>query len=175
MPADFRGLKMRIQSSKVLEAQMRALGAIPQVMAFSEVYQALATGVVDGTRTRRRTNTPRRCTRCRSTRRCSEHGYVGYAVIANKKFWDGLPADVRAPLEKAMAEATDFANGVAQKDNDDAIDEMKKSGKTEMIELTAEQKAAWRKALEPVYTEMAGRVGKEIIAEFRKETRAATH
>jgi C4-dicarboxylate-binding protein DctP len=70
MPADFRGLKMRIQSSKVLEAQMRALGAIPQVMAFSEVYQALQTGVSTAPRTRPRTNIPRRCTRCRSTR-CS--------------------------------------------------------------------------------------------------------
>src|SRR5439155_345409 len=48
-PEDFRGLKMRIQSSKVLDSQMRALGASPQVMAFSEVYQALQTGVVDGT------------------------------------------------------------------------------------------------------------------------------
>src|SRR3569833_4165224 len=50
-PADYKGLKFRIQSSKVLEAQFRALGAVPQVMAFSEVYQALQTGVVDGLET----------------------------------------------------------------------------------------------------------------------------
>ena len=49
VPADYKGLKMRIQSSKVLGDEMKALGAIPQVMAFSEVYQALQTGVVDGT------------------------------------------------------------------------------------------------------------------------------
>jgi C4-dicarboxylate-binding protein DctP len=106
----------------------------------------------------------------------SGHGYVGYAVITNKKFWDGLPADVRSSLEKAMAEATEFANGAAQQDNDEAVEAMKKSGKTEMVELTAEQKAAWRKVLEPVYTDMESRVGKEILAEFKKEAGGgATH
>jgi C4-dicarboxylate-binding protein DctP len=176
MPADFRGLKMRIQSSKVLEAQMRALGAIPQVMAFSEVYQALATGVVDGTENPPSNEYTQKMHEVQKFTTRSGHGYVGYAVITNKKFWDGLPADIRANLEKAMAEATAFANGAAQQDNDDAIEAMRKSGKTEMVELTVEQKAAWRKALEPVYTEMAGRVGKETIAEFQKEAGGgATH
>ena len=176
MPADFRGLKMRSQSSKVLEAQMRALGAIPQVMAFSEVYQALATGVVDGTENPPSNAYTQKMHEVQKYTTRSGHGYVGYAVITNKKFWDGLPADVRSSLEKAMKEATDFANGVAQQDNDDAVEAMKKSGKTEMVELTAEQKAAWRKALEPVYTEMEGRVGKEILAEFKKEAGGgATH
>ena len=107
MPADFRGLKMRIQSSKVLEAQMRALGAIPQVMAFSEVYQALATGVVDGTENPPSNEYTQKMHEVQKYTTRSGHGYVGYAVITNKKFWDGLPADVRSSLEKAMAEATD--------------------------------------------------------------------
>jgi C4-dicarboxylate-binding protein DctP len=176
LPADFRGLKMRIQSSKVLEAQMRALGAIPQVMAFSEVYQALATGVVDGTENPPSNEYTQKMHEVQKYTTRSGHGYVGYAVITNKKFWDGLPADIRASLEKAMAEATVFGNGAAQQDNDDAIAEMKKSGKTEMIELTAAQKAEWRKVLDPVATEMESRVGKETIAEFRKEAGGgATH
>src|SRR5690242_4473029 len=110
LPADFRGLKMRIQSSKVLEAQMRALGAIPQVMAFSEVYQALATGVVDGTENPPSNEYTQKMHEVQKYTTRSGHGYVGYAVITNKKFWDGLPADIRASLEKAMKEATDFAN-----------------------------------------------------------------
>jgi C4-dicarboxylate-binding protein DctP len=176
VPADFRGLKMRIQSSKVLEAQMRALGAIPQVMAFSEVYQALATGVVDGTENPPSNEYTQKMHEVQKYTMRSQHGYVGYAVITNKKFWDGLPADVRAGLEKAMAEATAFTNDIAQKENDGAVEAMRKSGKTEMVELTAEQKAAWRKALDPVYDEMASRVGKETIAEFQKAAGAgATH
>ena len=173
-PEDFRGLKMRIQSSKVLEAQMRALGAIPQVMAFSEVYQALQTGVVDGSE-----NTPsnmytQKHHEVQKFITLSDHGYIGYAVIANKKFWDGLPGDVRGQLEKAMAEATSYANQISQTENDEALAEIKKSGRSELIELTPEQKAAWRKALEPLYADMASRVGKETIDEFQKAASGPT-
>src|SRR3954470_13479425 len=174
LPAAFRGLKMRIQSSKVLEAQMRALGAIPQVMAFSEVYQALATGVVDGSE-----NTPsnmytQKHHEVQKFITLSDHGYIGYAVIANKKFWDGLPAEIRGQLEKAMAEATAYANEISQKENDEAMAEMRKSGRITFIELTPDQKAAWRKALDPVYADMASRVGKDTIEEFRKEAGEVT-
>jgi C4-dicarboxylate-binding protein DctP len=175
MPADFRGLKMRIQSSKVLEAQMRALGAIPQVMAFSEVYQALATGVVDGTENPPSNEYTQKMHEVQKYTMLSEHGYVGYAVIVNKRFWDGLPAEVRTALTKAMKEATDFTNDIAQKENDEALEEIKKSGKSQLVALTAEQKAAWRKALEPVYTEMVSRVGKQILAEFEQAVKSATH
>jgi C4-dicarboxylate-binding protein DctP len=175
MPADFRGLKMRIQSSKVLEAQMRALGAIPQVMAFSEVYQALATGVVDGTENPPSNEYTQKMHEVQKYTTHSEHGYVGYAVITNKRFWDGLPADVRANLSKAMAEASAFTNDIAQKENDEALDEIKKSAKSQIITLTAAEKAAWRKALEPVYTEMTSRVGKQILAEFEKEVNSVSH
>ena len=169
-PADFRGLKIRIQSSKVLEAQFKALGALPQVLAFSDVYQALQTGVVDGSE-----NTPsnlytQKHYEVQKYLTLSDHGYIGYAVIVNKKFWDGLPADLRAPLSKAMAEATAFANEAAEKDNVDALAEMKKSGRIEFIELTPAQKLAWRRALEPVTAEMTSRVGKDTIEEFKRET-----
>src|SRR4051794_33378947 len=175
LPEDFRGLKMRIQSSKVLEAQMRALGAIPQVMAFSEVYQGLQTGVVDGSE-----NTPsnmytQKMHEVQKYTTLSNHGYIGYAVITNKKFWDGLPADVRGELEKAMTEATVYTNEIAQKENDEALEAMKQSGKTELISLTDEQKAAWHKALAPVADEMRSRVGGDTIDEFRKEAGGATH
>jgi C4-dicarboxylate-binding protein DctP len=154
---------------------MRALGAIPQVMAFSEVYQALQTGVVDGTENPPSNEYTQKMHEVQKYTTLSEHGYVGYAVIANKKFWEGLPADVRAGLEKAMKDATAFTNDIAQKENDEALEEIRKSGKSQLLELTAEQKAAWRKALEPVYTEMASRVGKDTIAEFQKEAASATH
>ena len=102
MPADFKGLKMRIQSSKVLDAQMRALGANPQVLAFSEVYQALQTGVVDGTENPPSNMYTQKMHEVQKHVTVSNHGYLGYAVIVNKKFWDGLPADIRSQLEKAM-------------------------------------------------------------------------
>jgi C4-dicarboxylate-binding protein DctP len=169
-PEDYKGLKFRIQSSKVLDAQFRSLGAIPQVMAFSEVYQALQTGVVDG-----QENTPsnmytQKMHEVQKYTTVTNHGYIGYAVIVNKKFWDGIPADVRAQLDKAMKEATEYGNSQSQKENEDALEEMRKSGKTEIVTLTPEQNAAMRKAMAPVYDDVGGRVGKALIEEFLKES-----
>jgi len=172
-PEDFKGLKFRIQSSKVLEAQMRALGSIPQIMAFSEVYQALQTGVVDG-----QENTPsnmytQKMHEVQKYTTLSDHGYIGYVVVVNKKFWDGLPADIRGSLERAMAEATKYSNEISQTENDEALEEMKKSGKTQFINLTGEQKARWKKALTPLYADMASRVGKTLIEEVEQAVKAA--
>ena len=171
-PDDFLGLKMRIQSSKVLEAQMKALGALPQVMAFSEVYQALQTGVVDGTENPPSNMYTQKMHEVQKFATLSNHGYLGYAVIVNKKFWDGLPGDVRGQLEKALAEATTYANDIAEKENADAIAAMKAAGKTEFVTLTADQAKAWRAALRPVWDEMGSRIGKDLIAEIAKTTGA---
>ncbi|OGB25016.1 MAG: C4-dicarboxylate ABC transporter [Burkholderiales bacterium RIFCSPLOWO2_02_FULL_57_36] len=171
-PADFKGLKMRIQSSKVLDAQMRALGANPQVMAFSEVYQALQTGVVDGTENPPSNLYTQKMHEVQKHVTLSDHGYLGYAVIVNKKFWDGLPADIRTGLEKAMKDATKYANAIAKQENDKAMEAVKASGKTTIYALSDKDKAEWRKALLPVHKEMEDRIGKDLINAVNKEAAA---
>lgn len=171
-PADLLGLKMRIQSSKVLEAQMKAFGAVPQVMAFSEVYQGLQTGVVDGTENPPSNMYTQKMHEVQKHAVITRHGYLGYAVIVNKKFWEGLPQDVRASLEKAMAEATAYANDIAEKENSDALDAMRKSGKTEFHTPTDAELKAWKDAAKPVHDEVAKRVGKELLDAIYKETGA---
>jgi C4-dicarboxylate-binding protein DctP len=168
-PADFRGLKMRIQSSKVLDAQMRTLGANPQVLAFSEVYQALQTGVVDGTENPPSNMYTQKMHEVQKNLTVSNHGYLGYAVIVNKKFWDGLPSDVRAQLEQAMREATTYEKAIAQRDNDIAMDAIRKTGKTAIYTPTPQQQAEWRKAMLPVHKQMEGRIGKDLITAISKE------
>jgi C4-dicarboxylate-binding protein DctP len=169
-PSDFKGLKFRIQSSKVLEAQFRALGSIPQVMAFSEVYQALQTGVVDGQENTWSNIYTQKMHEVQKYATVTSHGYIGYVVVVNKKFWDGLPPDIRAACEKAMKEATEYGNGQSAKENDDALEAIKKTGKTAIITLTPEQDEAMRKAMMPVYKDVASRVGQPLIDEFLKET-----
>ena len=170
-PDDLLGLKMRIQSSKVSEAQMKALGASPQVMAFSEVYQALQTGVVDGTENPPSNMYTQKMHEVQKHATITNHGYLGYAVIVNKPFWDGLPAGVRGALEKAMVDATKYANEIAQTENDDSLAAMKAAGKTEFIVPTAEQQKAWVAAMLPVHKEMAGRVGQELIDAIKAATK----
>ena len=169
-PEDMKGLKMRIQSSKVLEAQMRALGAIPQVLAFGEVYQALQTGVVDGTENPHSNLYTQKMHEVQKFVTVSDHGYLGYAVITNKKFWDGLPADVRGQLEQALKEATDYANKIAQEENDAALEQVKKSGKSQVIVLTPQERLVLKKAMLKTHKEMESRIGKEMIEEVYKET-----
>lgn len=172
-PADFRGLKMRIQGSKVLDAQMRALGAIPEVLAFSDVYQALRSGVVDGTENPPSNMYTQQMHQVQKYLTVSNHGYLGYAVIVNKKFWDGLPDDIRAELEQAMHQATAFEKTIAQRDNDRALEAIRQTGKTAVYVLTPQEQAEWRRALLPVQQQMAGRIGKDLIDAINQTTAAA--
>jgi C4-dicarboxylate-binding protein DctP len=170
VPADYKGLKMRIQSSKVLGDEIKALGGIPQVMAFSEVYQALQTGVVDGTENPPSNFYTQKMHEVQKYLAMTEHGVIEYAVITNKKFWDGLPADIRTTLEGAMQDATKYANDIAKKENDDALEAVRKSGKTQIITLTADEKNQMKRALLAVHKENESRVGKDILAEVYKAT-----
>jgi C4-dicarboxylate-binding protein DctP len=166
MPADFQGLKVRISGSKIADLYFRAMGALPQIMAFSEVYQALQTGVVDGCE-----NTPsnyytQKFYEVQKHITVSGHAHLQYAVITNSKFWNGLPADIRAQLDKAMKEATDYTNSIAKQENTDALEKIKASGKTTLHYLTPAQIAAWKVAFQPVYKQAEGRIGKEIVSEL---------
>jgi C4-dicarboxylate-binding protein DctP len=167
-PADFQGLKLRIQSSKVLDAQMRAMGAMPQTMAFSEVYQALQTGVVDGTENPPSNFYTQKMHEVQKYLTLSNHGYLGYAVIVNKDFWMGLPEEMRLQLEKAMVEATAYANLIAKQENDQAVEAVRASGKTELLNLTPAQRRAWQQKMVVVHTQMEDRIGKELIAELHR-------
>ncbi len=169
-PGDFRGLKMRIQSSKVLDSEMRSVGAMPQVMAFSEVYQALQTGVVDGTENPPSNLYTQKMHEVQKYVTLSNHGYLGYAVLVNKKFWMGLPADIRTILDGCMKDATKFANDIAQKDNEEALAAVKKSGRSQLITLTPQQKEAWKKAMDKAHKENMSRIGADIVKEVYKET-----
>lgn len=174
-PSDFKGLKMRVQASKVLEAQMRALGANPVPMAFSEVKKALESGAVDGTENPPSNLYSQKMHEVQKHVSVSNHGYLGYAVIANKKFWDSLPADIRVYLKLAMIDATRYANLYAEQENGEALAKVRASGKSEVYELGVDEREVWRKALMPVHKEMESRVGKELIQAIYKEGIALGH
>jgi C4-dicarboxylate-binding protein DctP len=167
-PEDFRGMKMRIQGSRVLDAVARELGAIPQIIAFGELYQALQSGVVDG-----EDNVPsniwtQKLYEVQKYLTVSYHGRLTYAFVTNKKFWDGLPADLKAPLARAVTESTDFFNDTAAKDNADALEKIKAAGKVQVHVLSPQEKSAWIAKLMPVHKEMQSRFGKDFIDRIYK-------
>jgi C4-dicarboxylate-binding protein DctP len=105
----------------------------------------------------------------------TNHGYIGYVVVTNKKFWDGLPTDIRAQLDKAMKESTAYANTISAQENEESLAEIKKSGKTELITPTAAEMAEMQKAMEPLYQDMGSRVGKQLIEDVRKTAQSLTN
>jgi C4-dicarboxylate-binding protein DctP len=167
VPADMRGLKMRINSSKVNAAIMKSVGAVPQTMAFSEVYQGLQTGVIDGTEGPLSNLYTQKQYEVQKHVSLTYHTISNYVVVANKKFWDGLPADIRTTLEGALRDATTLNDQVAEKDEQAAIAAIKASGKSEVYTPTPAEKQQWVKAMLPVQDEMASRVTKETLAEMR--------
>ena len=162
-PDDFRGLKLRIQGGKVQDAVARELGALPQILAFSQVYQSLQTGVVDGEDNVPSNILTQKFYEVQKHLTVSFHGRITYALITNKTFWNSLPEDVRKELDRAVKESTEFFNATAAKDNADALEKIKASGKTEIHVLTEAERKAWIAKLMPVHKEMEKRFGKDFI------------
>ncbi|MEP7275664.1 MAG: TRAP transporter substrate-binding protein [Betaproteobacteria bacterium] len=163
VPADVKGLKFRIQASDVLEAQFRALGANPQKMAFSEVYQALQTGVVDGQENTWSNIYSQKFFEVQKTIAETNHGIIDYMVVTNAKWWDGLAPDVRKGLTEAMAEATTFANKLANDLNEQDRKKIADAGKAKIQPLTKAELKEWQKAMAPVWKKFEGDIGKDLI------------
>lgn len=172
LPEDLKGKRMRIQPSRVLEAQMEALGATPIPLAFSDVYTALESGLVDGTENPPSNLYSKKMHEVQKYVAVTNHGYLGYAVIVNRKFWSSLPADIRMTLERCMIDATRKNDDEAEKLNAQALQKVKASKNTHVLMLNNSELEAWRKALEPVHRRMESRISKTLIASIRKAAAA---
>ncbi|MEP7283016.1 MAG: DctP family TRAP transporter solute-binding subunit, partial [Rubrivivax sp.] len=162
-PADAKGLKFRIQSSDVLEAQFKAVGGNPQKLAFAEVYQALQTGVVDGTENPWSNIYTKKFHEVQKYIMDSNHGLLDYMVIANTAWWDKLPDDVRKALATAMSESIKYGNKVAFTEDDDYRKKVIADKRAEVLPMTKEQLAQWRTAMKPVWKQFEGDIGKDVI------------
>ena len=162
-PDDVKGLKFRIQPSDVLEAQFKALGANPQKMAFSEVYQALQTGVVDGQENTWSNIYSQKFYEVQKTIAETNHGVIDYMVVTNAKWWDGLPPDVKKGLSEAMTEATAYGNKLANDINEGDRKRIADAGKAKIQKLSKDDLAAWRKAMEPVWKKFEADIGLDLI------------
>ncbi|WP_331775495.1 TRAP transporter substrate-binding protein [Sulfurospirillum sp. 1612] len=172
-PKDADGQKFRIMSSKVLEAQFKAIGGNPQVLPFSEVYSALQQGVVDAAENPLSNFWTKKFYEVQTSLTLTQHGYLGYLVVMSKKFWNKLPADLKPKIIQAMNEATIYERKEAQALEDSFLKKIegyaKKTGKLKVYTLTPEQRAAWVKALEVIYPKFYGTIGKDLIEEAKAE------
>jgi len=162
-PSDAAGLKFRIMSSKVLEAQFKAIGANPQVLPFSEVYSALQQGVVDGQENTLSNIYTKKFHEVQSDLTLSNHGYLGYMVVTNKIFWNKLNDEQRKIIKGAMKDATEYAREKAAELNNSNLEKIRNSGKISIHELTNEQRLVWKKRMMNIYPEFHDVIGRDLI------------
>jgi len=173
MPEDAKGQKFRIMSSKVLEAQFKAVGANPQVMPFSEVYSALQQGVIDGQENTNSNIYTKKFYEVQKYMTLSNHGYLGYLVVMSKKFYNSLPKDLQEAVKQAMKEATakerEYAAELDKEQLGKIQEYAKKTGKLKIYTLNDKQKEAWRKAMSAIYPQFydKDKIGKDLIEAAR--------
>ncbi len=158
------GLKFRIMESDVLQAQILQVGGNPQKMAYGEVYQALQTGAVDAQENTWSNIYSSKFYEVQDYITQSNHGYLGYLVLVNTKFWSSIPDDVRAELRSILVETSDWANAQAAEINQDALEKIKASGRTEVVALTPEQIKQWQDIMRPVWDQFEDSIGSDVIA-----------
>ncbi len=161
-PSDANGLKFRVQPSDVLVAQMEALGASPQPMAFAEVYGALQTGVVDGQENTWSNIYGQKFFEVQDGVTETNHGIIDYLVVASVDWLDSLDGDTRDQFLTILDEVTQTRNGESTRVNAEAKQAIIDAGGV-VRELTAEQRAAWVDAMKPVWEQFADEVGQENI------------
>lgn len=161
---DFKGLRLRVQSSKVQSAEVEALGAMPQTLAFSEVYQALQTGVIDGADYPGINNLfTQKVYEVQKYVTVSRHSYLGYGVIINKAFWDKLPPDLQQVVDVSLQDATEMNNKLVREESERSLKAMEASGKTTIIHLTDAERQAWKKVLLPVHQKFVDDIGGDLL------------
>jgi len=163
VPEDAAGLKFRIMSSEVLEAQFEALDAAPLKKPFSEVFTLLQTRAIDGQENTWSNIYSKKFFEVQPYITESNHGLLDYMIVTSKQFWSGLPDEQRRQVKEALDEALAYGNAVArEKAIEDKI-KIAESGRTEIIELTPEQRELWVEAMQPVWKKFEDEIGADLI------------
>jgi C4-dicarboxylate-binding protein DctP len=172
-PEDARGMKFRVQASDVLDAQFRQLRALSRKMSFAEVYQGLQTGVVNGSENTWSNFESQKIHEVQKDFTETNHGLVDYMLIANARFWNGLPEDVRRTLDEVVEEVTVEVNRRAAELNAQSRQRIVAAGTSRVYALTPAQRAHWRETMRPVWKQFEHEVGSDNLQAAERANRAA--
>ena len=167
-PADFQGLRMRVQGSRVIAAQMRALGATPVTLPFSQTREALRRQIVQGTENPLSNFWTQRMDREQSDLSLTQHAYLGYAVITSQRFWHSLPEADRRLLAQALREALAHGNQIADQQNEKALIALRTADTSKIHTLSPAQRASLRSAVQPVYEQLGQRIGPAWLSDVQQ-------
>jgi C4-dicarboxylate-binding protein DctP len=167
-PQDFFGQRFRIVSSKVLEAQFQALNAQTVVVSFNELYHHLEKGAADGQENTISNIYTKRLYQVQKYMTISNHGYLGYAVIVNKQFWEKLPPEIQAKIMEAMEETSEWNHNLAVSMNEAQLKLLKEKSDMQIHVLTPEERRAWHEAFQPVYQKYTPVIGEELVNKIKQ-------
>jgi C4-dicarboxylate-binding protein DctP len=163
VPTDAKGLNFRIQPSAVLESQFSVIGANSQKLPFSEVFDALKSGKVQGAENPWSNIYSKKLHEVQPFISETNHGVLDYMLVSNSRFWYSIPHQVRTELEAIIDEVTYAVNKQAEADNQADRQRIIDSGRSQVISLTPEQRQAWRDAMRPVWAQFEDQIGKDVI------------
>nr|WP_315466346.1 TRAP transporter substrate-binding protein [uncultured Rhodoferax sp.] len=173
-PPDFAGQRMRIQASRVIAQQMRAWGAVPVTLPFSETRRALEAGVVDGTENPVSNFWTQGMQTVQSDLSLTAHGYLGYAVVTHQRFWDHLPPADQRLVQDALDDALVFGNAIADTQNHKALESLRRTGEARIHTPSAAQTRRLKAATAQVHAELAARIGNDWLRTVRSALERAT-
>jgi len=162
-PDDFKGKKFRIQSSEVHEAMIQALGGTPQKLPFKEVYTALGQGVVDGQENAWSNVYSKKFFEVQDYITVSNHSYLGYLLVVSSEFWNSLPEDIRKELSVIIKDATAKARVFAAEADTGDRKKIEADKYAKVVEMTAEERAAWRAATSKVEDQFRKQIGEDLL------------
>jgi C4-dicarboxylate-binding protein DctP len=171
-PGDLRGLRVRVQASRTLVEQMRVLGAQVSVSPLANVFESLKSGQLDGQENVPSNVHSQRLHEVQSHLALTRHGYLAYAVLTHRRFWERLPGDIRVHLEAAMKDATRYANRIAEAENARALARIAESGHVSVHAPTAREMQRWQQALAPLDAIAGGWIDPQLIANLRRAASA---
>ncbi|WP_216640716.1 DctP family TRAP transporter solute-binding subunit [Effusibacillus lacus] len=166
-PEDLTGSTMRIMPSSVLDQQFSLLRVNPVQINFNDVYLALEQGKIHGQENTISNIYSKRFYRVQKYMTLSDHGYLGYLVVIDKKFWNRLPVEIQKVIKETMNEVTAWQRNQAVQIEKDKLKEIQDCRCIEITGLTADEKAAWRQLFRPLYQEMEQRLGSTFFSELQ--------
>ncbi len=161
---DIKGLKVRVPAGKLFIDTFKALGANPQAMPWPEVYTALSQGVIDVVEPTPSNIYASKLHEVAPHVTLSNQMFSGYLLMVTRRYWDGLPADVRGKLDKIVQETTDWNWKEQQREDDEAIAKMKATGRVQVYTFSKEERKRWAEAMHPVHVQYEAVVGKDLFA-----------
>lgn len=160
-PDDLKNIKIRVLQAPTLMAAYRAFGANPTAMAYTEVYNGLQQGVVEGQENPLANIDSMKFYEVQKYMTMTNHIYHTYAAVMNKAAWESLPADLQEVVQNAFDVGRDYGRELTAQDEAQILERIK--GEIEIIELSPEGREQFKEKAKTLRAEFEKSVTPELM------------